>query len=534
MLDVEQEKDPEVLRQVARLALADNARLVQRIVRLTEELARLKHGDQQSLALEIEKLKEELATLQKQLYGRKSERRPRGSAKGETEDAPRTGHGPKPQPELERVVEPHTLDEADQVCPSCGGALEPWEGQAEESEEVDVIERKFVIRVHRRQKYHCACGGHVETALGPTKLIPGGRYSLGFAVEVAADKYGAHLPLERQVKLLKQAGLDVDSQTLWDQLYALVRTLRPVYQAIGQHVLAAPVVFADETPWRMLLEKESGKWFAWGVSRWDAAYYAILDSRATRAGKAVLGSYRGTMVCDGYPVYPALARSGPKQRSLEDDDAERAPPAAGDIVIAGCWAHARRKVVEAEPYAPDVSREAIDLIGELYLVERQVPFEAAEGEDALKQLGLRAELREKLSKPIVEKILAWAEATKSKVLPQSKIGRAAKYIWNQRKPLQTFLADPRVPIDNNAAERALRGVVLGRKNYYGSKSERGAEAAAVLYTIIESCKLCDVNPKAYLKHVALSLLQSGERPPLPHEWAQRVKPSSEALSQPAV
>lgn len=516
MIDLDRETDPEKLRQVAKLALADNERLVQRIVKLTAALADAKGKRQEELALEITQLKEQLAQTRQRLFGKKSERRGQGRRAPEPEPEADRGHGPREQPELPHEETPHTLPEDERTCPSCGGELKEWPDQAETTEEVDVIERKFVVRIHRRQKYRCTCGACVKTAPGPTKLIPGGRYSLAFAIAVALDKYDAVLPLERQVKQMRQLGLVVDSQTLWDQVWALVKLLRPLHDWLGEFVRSAPVVFADETPWRMLDPRVEGKWYVWGVARPEAVHYSLQATRGKRAGEAVLGEYRGTIVCDGYAVYEALAKRAGRQLEL-GRDAGRGPPPGSGVVLAGCWAHARRRFVEAEPHA-EVCREMIDLLGELYAVESQVPFRREpDPELALKQLGLRAELRERVSRPIVERIFAWAEAQRAKALPRSALGKAVGYLLGQRKSLLVFLSDPRVPVDNNAAERALRGVVLGRKNFYGSKGDRGADAAAVLYTIIESCKLAGVSPRAYVDYAARAFL-AGNRPVLPHEW----------------
>ena len=157
---------------------------------------------------------------------------------------------------MERV---HELDDADRVCPSCGGQLQPWAGQSEDSEEVDVIERRVLLVNHRRQKYRCNCGGCVETAPGPKKLIAGGRYSTGFAVHVAVAKYADHLPLERQVRMLRRAGLEVTSQTLWDQVAALASALQSAHERLLGHLVTRPVVGADETHWPLLvLPRTSG------------------------------------------------------------------------------------------------------------------------------------------------------------------------------------------------------------------------------------------------------------------------------------
>jgi len=165
------------------------------------------------------------------LVGTSSEKRPAGESAGDEsgEKKPKgKGHGPRSQPRLRTVDEDHELQEPDKTCPSCGGELHEWEGQTEDSEEIDVITREFVIRKHRRKKYVCNCGGCVVTAPGPVKLTEGGRYSIDFAIEVAIGKYLDHLPLERQVRIMGREGLEVDSQTLWNQR---IRCTDPVLPA---------------------------------------------------------------------------------------------------------------------------------------------------------------------------------------------------------------------------------------------------------------------------------------------------------------
>src|SRR5207253_1311526 len=172
------------------------------------------------------------------------------------------------------------------------------------------------------QKYRCRCGGCVVTAPGPAKLVPGGRYSVAFAVTVAVAKYLDHLPLARQVRQMARAGLIVDTQTLWDQLLALSHHLTPTYEALLADVLTAPVLGADETTWQMMEPGRSKTWWVWALCRPDAVVYRLLGTRLADGGATVLGDYRGIVLCDGYAAYRALAkRSG---RSGWPDDHARA------------------------------------------------------------------------------------------------------------------------------------------------------------------------------------------------------------------
>ena len=340
-----------------------------------------------------------------------------------------------------------------------------------------------------RKKYRCACNGHVATAPGPLRLAVhpdarGRRYSIDFAIEVALDKYLDHLPLERQVRRMRDEGLAIDSQTLWDQVEALATRLAPVYEALNARVLAAPVLGADETWWRLMQGKGSKRWWAWTLASPNAVVYRILDSRSQEAARQVLGGYRGIVVADGYGAYDALARAGPEKT----------------FTLAHCWAHARRKFVEAEPHFPGACGEVLARIQKLYGIERE----------AGGSIETRARLREERSRPIVADIHAWALAKAQETLPKSSLGKAIGYLLGLWPGLVRFLDDPRIPLDNNATERALRGAVVGRKNHFGSRSRRGTEVAALFYSLIESAKLAGIDPRGYLREAAFAALKGQE------------------------
>src|SRR3989475_3992559 len=248
---IEHVQDMEVLRQVAVLLDRETRHLHERLEKLAAEIDHLKGQDATTIQRELEALKELLAQRERVIFGDQSEKRPRSDADAAAPGpTARRGHGPRVQPTLPVLDIIHELDEADQICPQCGGQLVEMDGQTEDSEEVTVVERRFAILKHQRKKYRCACNGCIDTAPGPVKLQPGSRYSTAFAVEVAVNKYLDHLPLERQAHIMRREGLSIDSQTLWDQLDVLAGVLRPTYDALVRHVLKAEVVGADETWWR--------------------------------------------------------------------------------------------------------------------------------------------------------------------------------------------------------------------------------------------------------------------------------------------
>lgn len=494
MISIENEQRPDILRQVALLLDRENRRLHERIKNLTLELAKLKGASAATLQLEIQQLQEMLAQREQTIFGVSSEKRPRTKQKPDAEREPQTGHGPTEQKQLPIIQETLELAPDERTCPACNGTLEEMGEQADECEEITVVRRQFFLVKRRRQKYRCRCNSAVVTAPAPAKLIPGGRYSTEFAVEVALGKYLDHAPLERQCRAMAREGLLVTSQTLWDQIEALARVLEPSYQALHKVVLSAPVVHADETRWRMMTREGSSKWWVWSVVNRRAAFYRLCGTRSHKAARTVLAGYTGVVMCDGYTTYKTLAQA----------EAEaRAGPA---MRLAHCWAHVRRKFVEAEGSYPVPCKEALDLIGQLFAIERKVPRVGwPEDEDAL---ALRQQLRSEHSKPLVKKLEAWALEMRPSALPRSGLGKAIHYLLGHLEGLKLFLENPEIPLDNNLAERELRGVVLGRKNHYGSRSKRGTEVAALFYSLLETAKLVGEEPGAYLLRATRAALDA--------------------------
>lgn len=501
------EKDINLLRQAALLLESENKRLTAKVVELTKALLVAKGEDKEQLQLRLIQLEQQLAVRNKKLFGESSEKRTDGQSNGaeDKEKKPQKGHGPTAQPNLLEVDVPHELDEADKVCPSCGGGLEEWAGQFEETEEVDVIERLFVLKKHKQKKYRCRCGACVETAPAPERLFPAARYSTDVAIEIVILKYVDHMPLERQARIFMREGLDVTSQTLWDYLERVARLLEPAYERLQAYILLEPVIGADETWWRVMGKgKESKRWHAWAASTASAIYFLIEDSRSQEAAEALLPDYAGVVMCDGYAAYESLAATNAR------------------LVLAHCWAHVRRKFVDIETAFPEESKEIVDLIRELYAVEKECPTGPAGDEE-------RRALRDKKSREIIQRIGAWVYATYPNLLPESGLAKAIRYMGGMWTGLVRFLEDPRIPLDNNSTERGMRGPVVGRKNHYGSRSLRGTQVAALFYSLLESAKLAGVEPKAYLR-LALKAALAHEVIPLPHEVAASLKLASETTA----
>ena len=460
-MDLSTETNVERLRHVACLLEAQNKHLLTVLGDKCAELDTLKGrpGDLQKVIDGLNSVRAD-GTTDEQTSGPPKARGKRGGGRK------KRGHGPTPQPELEHVTELFELDEPDRTCPSCGDVLAPVAGGVETSEMIDVVEVSYRVTQVQRQRYQCACCDHTETADGPARAVKGGRYSLGFAAKVACDKYIHHLPLERQVRMMKQHGLRVTSQALWDQVWALSRLLEPVYRGIYQHILTEPVIGLDQTGWPNLGDKRKTKWQMWALTSPGAVYHAIKDDKSTATFVELVGDYHGTIVCDALGTHAAGAREGP------------------GVQLAGCWAHILRKFREAESNFPEAAA-MLDLIAELYAIDREADTSE-----------LRAKLRRSRSADVLSRMRDWM--AKVTTISSTDLGKAIKHTHNHWGRLTRFVDNPDIWLDNNRTERAFRGPVVGRRNHFGSKSERGTKAAAILYSIIESAKDSGVDPAAYL------------------------------------
>ena len=467
-MDLRREKDIEQLRRVALAQQVQIEQLLRVLSAQAAELGALKGNEkelQEKLAL-VEQLTRQASEVKAQLEGL-------SSAKDRGKKKPRESFGNTEQPKLPHVEQIFTLDDADKTCPSCGGDLQPMSGQFDTSEMIDVVEVSYRVVSVKQQKYACRCGGCVETALGPERVVPGGRYSLDFAIKVAVDKYLDHIPLARQERILRRHGLVVTTQTLWDQLNVLGRRLESASRALLARLLAEPVVGLDQTGWPRLDGKADKPWQMWCVTGPQTVVHRIREDKSADTFKDLMGGYRGVIVCDALKTHEAGVRGN------------------DDIALAGCWAHVYRKFEEAAPDHPEAN-VAMKWIGELYAIDAR-----AEGDVA--RVG---ELRRHESAEILTtmKTWLWTQAP----LKTLSIGKAAAYTVANWDRLTRFVEDARIPLDNNATERGIRGPVVGRKNHYGSKSKRGTEVAAIFYSLLETAKLCGVDPARYLREAALA------------------------------
>jgi transposase len=465
VVDLDREQDIEELRRVAHAQQAQIKLLLEAIAKQNAELAKYKgtKGDAQLTLKMLETLQAKAKAAEEALA-----RAEAAQPKPKPERKPRSSWGPTEQPRLPIIEQEFALDDADRTCPSCGGELSAMKGQFDESEMIDVVEVEYRVVKVKQQKYVCRCGGCVETAPGPERALSGSRYSLAFALKVVLDKWLDHIPLERQVRILDRHGLAVTSQTLWDLAYSVSKRLAIVDDALMKHVLAQPVIGLDQTSWPRLETDATKPWQMWAMTAPGVVVHRIRDDKSAATFGALVGDYRGVILADALGTHEAGARASP------------------GITLAGCWAHVYRRFEEAAPDHPDAER-ALAWIGALYELDRTAGTDEA----------LRGELRRTKAPAILEELKAWLWSQAE--ITSLSIGKAAAYaigIWDR---LTRFVDDARIPLDNNATERAIRGPVVGRKNHYGSKSRSGTEVASRLYSILETCKLHDVDPATYLR-----------------------------------
>ena len=398
----------------------------------------------------------QLQKLQQMLFGDRSERRVDGlqmpattdagaidkNKKKEDKKSPKRGR--TKQPGLPVVSIRHELPKEDLICDRCGGELKAWLGQFEESTMIQMIPARFELEKHLRQKYHgCGCGC-IRTALGPLKMKDGSRYTPEFAVEVAVNKYENHLPLDRQVRMMKSAGLKVESQTLFGQVDDLAFYAKPIAERIRDHIRSQKLFFGDETVWKNLANKDGDKankrFQLWSMNSKNAVSFQIVDSRSSEMAKKIFAGLKGVLMCDAYAGYDCLA--------------------SAELTLAGCWAHVRREFVYAEKDYPQESKRILNLIRKLYAIETRLKGKSPERV---------VEVRRRQSRRILNCILRRLHEHR-RTLTTMQLGKAVQYALNQWSRLIVFIDNPEVPLDNNPAERSIRGPVVGRKNHYGSKS----------------------------------------------------------------
>jgi transposase len=393
------------------------------------------------------------------------------------------GHGRRRMPEeLPRQEVVHDLSEEEKRCPDCGQTRERIGQETREQLEYEPA-RLYVIE-HVRPTYACRrCEGNVATASKPPEAIEKGLAGPGLLAAVITNKYGDHLPLYRQEAILERSGWPIRRSTTCGWLGSCAELVRPLWDRMAEGVRQSKVIATDDTP-VPVLDPRRGKtregriWVYVG----DAEHpYTVFDYTPTRSrdGPAkFFGSYAGYIQADAYAGYDHLF--------LSRRDGSPVPTEVG------CWAHARRKFVEAATSDAMRSHTAVAMIGLLYEVEREAALLEAAGRYALRQEKSRLRL---------ERMKAWLEEQKGEVLPKSPLGEAIGYCLNHWKALTAYLNDGDLAPDNNAAENAIRPIVLGRKNWLFAGSDNGGRTGAVLASLVASSKRHSLDPFGYLRDV---------------------------------
>lgn len=394
----------------------------------------------------------------------------------------------RPLPEhLPREVIRHALSETERSCSCCGNALH--EIGIDVTEQLDIIPQKMQVLRHERVKYACrGCESGVVTATMPAQPIPKSMASPSTLAHVAVSKYADHLPLYRQEAMWARLGVELDRGTLASWMVRVGELIQPLINLLVEDIKDGDVVACDETTVQVLREKgkkATSPGYMWVLSRAGPGPRGVVfeydPSRSGRVAERLLSGFRGTVVTDGFYGYKRLPMHG--------------------MTRAACWAHVRRKFVEAvdiegKAWVNSVSQRAVRLIASLYEVERR----AAELD-----VDARLAVRQSDSAAIVKNLEELLDAEIAGVPPKSATGRALSYLRDEWQALLTFLRDGRVPIDNNAVENAIRPFAVGRKNWLFSATPAGARASANLYSLIETAKANGLDPCAYLARVFTEL-----------------------------
>lgn len=404
----------------------------------------------------------------------------------------RTPRGRRPLPAwIPRVEILHDLADAEKVCGTDGAPLARI-GE-EVLEQLEFVPATVRVLRHVRPKYACPrCKTGVYTADLPPQPMPKSLASPALLAHVAVSKYADGLPLYRQERMLTRAGIELPRATLAGWMVRAGELVQPLLNLLREDLLAGGFVQCDETPFQVL--KEPGKpatsqsylWVRRGAPPGGPiVLYDYDPSRSAEVPKQLLAGFTGILQTDGYAGYDAVGREP-------------------GITHVGCWAHARRKFVEAlkghdpKRHSPreSVARRGLGFIQKLYTLERQA-------QDLLPEERLR--LRQELSQPVITALRAWLDGALPRVPPQSLTGKALDYLDGQWPKLVRVFDDGRIPLDTNAVENAIRPFVVGRKNWLFADTVRGAEASANLYSLIETAKANGLEPFAYLRHVFAEL-----------------------------
>jgi transposase len=389
---------------------------------------------------------------------------------------------------FERVTE--MIEPKGCLCQECGGVLQAF-GKADESEVLEVKTVTFTVRRQIRPKRRCAKCSSIVQAPAPSRPIPKSFAGASLLALVLTWKYGFHLPLYRQCQIFAQAGLSISRTTLMQWVGASSELLGPLVAALAKYVLSAPNLNADDTPIKVLApgtgKTRRGRLWTyvrdgrpWKSRDPPAVWYQYSPSWHGVYPQKHLAAYRGKLQVDAYAGFDPLF-------------APSRPNVPARILEISCAAHMRRKFFEVHSALKSpLAKEALDRFAELYAIEAQIRGRAPEE---------RRAVRQEHAVPLLKAFRAWMLEKLGQVENKSALAAALHYSINQWEALVRYTEDGRLEIDNNAAERSIRGMGVGRRNYLFFGSDTGGERAAIIYALIETCKLNEIDPQRYLEYV---------------------------------
>lgn len=450
---------------------------------------------------EIEHLKLVIAKLRRMIFGTKSEKVTREieqlelkledletgkaeriAATTNTDAASRNKPTRRPLPaHLPREV--HTHLPTEEACPDCGGELRKLGEDI--SEILERIPPSYKVIRHVRLKMTCAKCDVIVQAPAPSRPIERGLPGPALLAHVLVSKYADHCPLYRQSEIFARDGIDLDRSTLADWVGGASHLLSPLIDQIRKHVMAGSKLHADDTPVPVLAPgmgktKTARLWtyvrddHPAGSDLLPAVWFAYSPDRKGKHPRQHLKDFCGVLQADAYAGFGHLFQ-------------------AGHIQEAACMAHVRRKFYDIQvANGSPIATEAIQRIGDLYEIEREIRG---------KPIGLRHQVRQTRARPLVEELHVWMNKTLAKISRKSDTAVAIRYALSRWRALTRYLDDGRIELDNSAAERALRAVALGRKNFLFARSDSGGERAACLYSLLGTAKLNGVDPELYLREV---------------------------------
>lgn len=481
--------------------LPDDVECLKRLLLETRSALDLAESRIHTQTLTIEQLRLQLARLKRARFGRSSESLDQRIAQLEfaLEDleatqampppvaakpvAPRPVRRPLPAHLPRETIQHAPLPGNASTCPDCGGQLRPLGEDI--CEMLEYVPARFKVIRHVRPKLSCTGCEKIVQADAPSRPIARGLPGPGLLAHVLVSKYCDHLPLYRQSEIYAREGVDLDRSTLADWVGGASRLIEPLVEAIHDHVLAASKLHADDTPVPVLApgtgKTRTGR--LWTYVRDDrpagdptpaAVLFRYSPDRKGEHPQAHLQDFRGILQADGYAGFDRLY-------------------ANGRITEAACFAHVRRKFYDIHlADASPIAREALDRIAALYAIESEIRGRPPE---------VRQAVREARAGPLLDAFHRYLRATLTQVSSKSALAGAIRYALARWVALTRYCDDGRIEIDNNAAERALRAVALGRKNYLFAGSDAGGSRAAVIYSLIGTAKLNGIDPYAYLRHV---------------------------------